>query len=189
MRKSSMPMIELLASGVMRKSANFLKIACAANTGTMGHATRRRHHDHHLETAMTNTDTANDGPSADPCDYSRGTWECRGGGQLWDADSDGFDPDGVSEPCPGCNTKEYLEDAKEEAETTIELSGIYGSFTGEEIWTTAVAIAKEANPAGIEAVLKAIGPIDTLVPDSSGEDGFRVVRHNKQDLAPNPATA
>lgn len=137
---------------------------------------------------MTNTNTPNAAPPPDPCDYSRGTWQCRGNGQLWDADSDGYDPDDNSEPCPGCNTLEYLQHAKEEAETTIDLSGIYGTSTGEDIWVTAVMIARKANPAGIAAALTVIGPVDTLVPDDSAQDGFRVVRHNEQDLAPGSAS-
>lgn len=121
-------------------------------------------------------------PEQQPCGYERGTWECRGDGQLWDADSDGYDPDDTSEPCPGCNTVEYLQDAKEEAETTVYHSGIYGMSTGEDIWLSAVAIAKEANPAGAEAILAAIGPVDTLVPDDSCEDQLRVVRHNEPSV-------
>lgn len=127
---------------------------------------------------MTSTNTPNASAPSEPCDYFRGTWQCRGDGQLWDADSDGYDPDDTSEPCPGCNTLQYLQDAKEEAETTVYHAGISGMSTGEDIWLSAVTIAKEANLAETESILATIGPVDALVPDDNCEDQVRVVRLN-----------
>ena len=42
------------------------------------------------------------------CDYQAGTWECRGDGYLWDADSDGLDSNDHTYPCPKCNPKIFL---------------------------------------------------------------------------------
>lgn len=123
-----------------------------------------------------------DGPSlVNPttlCTYQRFTWECRGDGFLWDADCDGFDPSEQDNPCPSCNTLEYLQRAKEDAETTSSWSDGYSSGTGETIWLGSVRVATEENPDGIAEVLRAIGEVHALVDDEASPDGFVVRVHN-----------
>jgi hypothetical protein len=75
------------------------------------------------------------------CEFQNGTNECRGDGYVWDADCDGFDPADKSWACPNCNTKQYLLDAKEEAESTSSYSGMSGSGSGVTIWEGSVKVA------------------------------------------------
>lgn len=123
-----------------------------------------------------------DGPSLiNPetiCKYQRFTWECRGDGFLWDADCDGFDPSEQDNPCPSCNTLEYLQRAKEEAETTSSWSNGYSSGTGETIWLGSVRLATEENPDGIAEVLRTIGQVNALVDDKASAEGYVVRIHN-----------
>lgn len=102
------------------------------------------------------------------CNFQHGTIECRGDGYCWDADCDGFDPNDHSLPCPACNTKGWLEQQKEEAETCISFSGI-DSGTGVDIWESAVRVAQRENPEGFEAVLREIGEVNALYEDEQGE--------------------
>lgn len=108
------------------------------------------------------------------CDYQRGTWECRGDGYLWDADSDGWDPDDTSDPCPACNTELYLGAAKEEAESCSYFVNGMDSGTGEDIWRRALASAMAANPKEAARVQQALGPVSALVHDSTVPDGYIV---------------
>lgn len=128
-----------------------------------------------------------DGPSLiNPgtiCTYQYGTWECRGDGYLWDADDDGYDPTEKDHPCPGCNTLEYLQKAKEEAETTCSYSNGYSSGTGETIWQGSVRVATEENPDGIDEVLRAIGEVHALVDDDTSPEGYAVRIHNSPAAA------
>ncbi len=103
------------------------------------------------------------------CDFQNGTWECRGDGYLWDADSDGYDPNDRSYPCPKCNTAGYLADAKEEAESTSFVSNnatIFlegkGYLTGADIWERCVRAAIECNEAEANKVLSKIGTVNAL---------------------------
>jgi len=96
------------------------------------------------------------------CGYQIGTIECRGDGYCWDADHDGYDPNDHSLPCPRCNTKEFLEGAKEDAETTSHYSSMSDSGTGNTIWQSAVLIAKEQNPEQAEVALISIGCVKAL---------------------------
>ncbi len=104
------------------------------------------------------------------CEYQNGTFECRGDGYVWDADSDGYDPDDHSWPCPCCNTGEYLEAAKEEAETTSYYRSMMSQGCGADIWRGAVARATEWNPSGVAQLLNEIGKVVALLPDDDGED-------------------
>ena len=110
------------------------------------------------------------------CTYHhRGTtMECRGDGFLWDADDDGYDPSDKSCPCPQCNTKQYLESAKEQAEECSDGHVNGRSFTGESIWKGAVAVAEAANPTEAAAALMEIGIVSALVPDPSKPEGYDV---------------
>ncbi|EKT4540983.1 hypothetical protein QEM15_003175 [Pseudomonas putida] len=117
------------------------------------------------------------------CTFQRGTWECRGDGYLWDADSDGWDPNESDNPCPCCNTLEYLELAKEEAEGCSSWSNCGSSGTGEDIWLNCLQWAEEANPEGIEEILKQIGPVEALVADPSSPGGY-FVRTNNAEVQP-----
>lgn len=102
------------------------------------------------------------------CDFQHGTIECRGDGYCWDADSDGYDPNDHSMPCPACNTKGWLEQRKEEAETCSSFSG-FDSGTGVDIWESAVRVAQRENPDGVEALLREIGVVNALYEDGQGE--------------------
>ena len=107
-------------------------------------------------------------------------------GYLWDFDS-------CDEPggpllaggdllCPKCNTLEYLEHAKEEAEScasgSIASSGGGFDYTGESIWLAAVRKAESLNPDGAAAALQklGLGVVETLVP-GDGPDGCTVHRY------------
>ncbi len=127
--------------------------------------------------------TANNAASAESATPATGycgywmqgtTLECRGDGHLWDADDDGYDPDDTSMPCPACNTQQYLENAKEEAEGVLEGSTWAGYYTGVSLWEGAVRTARAANPDAAEAALKVIGRVDALLPDKDAEEGYVV---------------
>ncbi|MBB4865308.1 hypothetical protein HNP46_004189 [Pseudomonas nitritireducens] len=124
-------------------------------------------------------DTTPHPPALHSCSYQRGTYECRGDGYLWDADTDGFDPEEKDDPCPCCNTLEYLRQAKDEAETTSEWWGSHGHWTGEDLWLRACEIAREANPEQAIEALRAVGEVQALVPDENGPDGVSIRIHNK----------
>lgn len=111
------------------------------------------------------------------CNYSiSGTsYECRGDGYMWDADSDDWWGDEHGMACPQCNTLAHLQEAKEEAQTCSSWANISGSGTGETIWLNAVKLAQEANPAATAAALALLGLVETLVNDKNQPDGYRVV--------------
>ncbi|WP_369991228.1 hypothetical protein [Pseudomonas xanthosomatis] len=112
------------------------------------------------------------------CGYSVGDWECRPGGYLFDAGTgEGYDPQDCSYLCPHCCTLDYLESAKEEAESVSSYGGTGGSGTGLTIWMAAERQALEANrPAALEA-LASLGPVQAL-------DDEEVVLCNTQQAAP-----
>lgn len=116
--------------------------------------------------------------AATRCQFYRSTWECRGDGYLWDADSDGYDPDDTSHPCPCCNTLEYLKAAKEEAETVSHWSDMGYSGTGETIWINSLSWASSANPEAARLALAEIGPVHALVHDDSAPEGYVVSINN-----------
>lgn len=78
-------------------------------------------------------------------------------GYLHDADGDGYIASDTTNPCPRCNTKEYLISQKEESEGT-ELLG-WGSgagmtyVTGDEIWAIAKRWARQENPHDAESII------------------------------------
>ncbi|WEJ19331.1 hypothetical protein N0B28_13555 [Pseudomonas sp. SD17-1] len=112
------------------------------------------------------------------CGYSDGDWECRPGGYLFYAgDGEGYDPQDCSYLCPHCRTQDYLESAKEEAESVSSYGGTGGSGTGLTIWMAAERQALEANrPAALEA-LASLGPVQAL-------DNDEVVLCNTQQVQP-----
>lgn len=105
-----------------------------------------------------------------PCGMQYGTIECRGDGYLWDADCDGYDPDDHSMPCPQCNTLAYLEDAKENAESTSSYSDMSSSGSGVDIWERSVKTAKYWNEAKTEEALKTIGKVEALYDDPEDKE-------------------
>lgn len=114
------------------------------------------------------------------CGYSIGDWDCREGGYLYDSGSgEGYDLDDCSEVCPQCRTADYLQDAKEEAESTSSYSGTGGSGTGVTIWANAERIALDANPQEARKALGEIGVVSALE-DSDGPDGYSVILCNTQ---------
>lgn len=102
-------------------------------------------------------------PSEKACGYSLGDWECRPGGYLYDAGTgEGYDPQDCSHICPCCRTKDYLEAAKEDAESTSKYSNNFDSGTGLDIWKSAERVALKANhPAAVKALAE-IGPVEAL---------------------------
>jgi hypothetical protein len=92
------------------------------------------------------------------CNYWHGgTIECRDDGYMWDADSDGFDPEDKSMPCPACNTRAWLLEAKETAESCSSMSSWNGTLSGEQVWLNAVHIAVSANGNAAPRILRQIG--------------------------------
>lgn len=102
------------------------------------------------------------------CEFQYGTTECRGDGFCWDADNDGFDPADHSLPCPQCNTKGWLEQQKEEAETISSYQG-FDSGTGVTIWENAVAVARRENPDDTDKLLAEIGVVNALYETDGSE--------------------
>jgi hypothetical protein len=108
------------------------------------------------------------------CAYEVGDWACREGGYLWYAgDGEGWDPEDCTHICPHCRTKDYLEEAKENAESCSSYSNNGSSGTGLDIWASAEKTALTANhPAACKALAE-IGPVSAL-------DGDDVVICNTQ---------
>lgn len=94
-------------------------------------------------------------------------------GYMWDLDScdepGGPLFSGGEIPCPACNTFEYLERAKEGAESTSFWSHGVGSHaisgSGVTIWEDAVKRAMAANPDGIDEALAKIGEVHAAYDD------------------------
>lgn len=108
------------------------------------------------------------------CDFQFGMYECRGDGHLWDADSDGYDPSDFSDPCPKCNTDDFLAAAKDDAESTSFYSSMSSSGSGVDIWENAVAAARKWNPEGLPEVLRKIGRVEALKEDQKNDEGYSV---------------
>jgi len=107
------------------------------------------------------------------CNYWHGgTIECRGDGYMWDADDDGWYEDDHSMPCPACNTREYLADAKENGEGCSYSSGIGGEWTGETMWLGALSVAMRANPHGAPKLLRQIGIVRPIIDHPTNRAGF-----------------
>lgn len=107
------------------------------------------------------------------CNYWHGsTIECRGDGYMWDADYDGYDPDDHSMPCPACNTREYLMDAKETGESISYSSGWGGDWTGEMMWLGGVKVAMRANPSGAPRILRQIGAARPIIDHPTNRAAF-----------------
>lgn len=108
------------------------------------------------------------------CDFQFGTYECRGDGYLWDADTDGYDPSDFSDPCPQCNTDDFLSAAQDEAQSTSFYSSMNGSGSGVDIWHNAVLSVQKWNPEGLSGSLRKIGRVEALKDDDQGEDGCSI---------------
>lgn len=118
------------------------------------------------------------------CGYEDGDWRCREGGYLWYAgDGEGFDPTDCSYLCPHCRTHDFLEAAKDDAESCSRYSNNGSSGTGLNIWKAAESKALEANrPEAIKALVM-LGPVSALEGDDSSE-GYSVVMCNTQQMKP-----
>lgn len=107
------------------------------------------------------------------CNYWHGgTVECRGDGFMWDADSDGYDPDDHSMACPACNTSVWLADAKEHSECTSYSSGHWGYMTGADMWLNAITIALRANPEKAPRLIRKIGIVRPLTDEPCNDTAF-----------------
>jgi len=116
------------------------------------------------------------------CGYEIGDWQCREGGYLWYAgDGEGWDPEDCTDICPHCRTKDYLEAAKDDAESCSSYSNNGSSGTGLDIWVAAEKSALNANhPAACKALAE-IGPVSALDADDS-DQGYSVVICNAQGI-------
>lgn len=116
------------------------------------------------------------------CGYELNDWECREGGYLWDAGSgEGWDPEDASNICPHCRTADYLESAKDDAESCSSWMDNGTSGTGVDLWVTAERRALIANETAARVALTVIGPVKALEDDDSSE-GFSVVLCNTQQV-------
>ncbi len=106
------------------------------------------------------------------CEFQKGTYECRGDGYVWDADNDWIDYEDISWPCPNCNTKQYLLNAKEEAESTAYYRAIMSAGSGVTIWQGAVTAAKYWNSVAASIALVEIGRVVAIYEDKNEEEGF-----------------
>lgn len=110
------------------------------------------------------------------CNYAPGDWACREGGYLWYAgDGEGYDPQDCTHICPACRTSDYLESAKEDAESCSSFSNNGFSGTGLDIWKISERTALEANRKAAVKALKKIGPVAAL-------DGGDIVICNSQKV-------
>lgn len=117
------------------------------------------------------------------CGYDDGDWRCREGGYLWYAgDGEGFDPSDCSYLCPHCRTQDYLEAAKEDAESCSEFSNNGVSGTGLDLWRAAEAKTLVANRPEALKALASLGPVSALEGDTSPQ-GYRVVLCNTQQIS------
>ncbi len=81
--------------------------------------------------------------------------------------------DSLGALCPRCNTKLYLEHAKEDAESRAVRSQNGVLCTGENIWLSAVRSAEKENQGVAQNVLRDMGIVTPLIPDAESMEGFR----------------
>lgn len=81
-------------------------------------------------------------------------WHCTGQGYLYDTDYEGFDESDVSNPCPRCNTKEYLSGAKEFILEKRDFMKDPKRLNF--MWSKFVELANKENPEATEQALKEI---------------------------------
>lgn len=116
------------------------------------------------------------------CGYWPDDWKCREGGFLFDAGSgEGWDPEDSTYICPCCRTKEYLEDRKDDAESTSRYTNNGFSGTGLSIWIRAENTALAANEPEAKKALLEIGIVEALVADDSPK-GYSVVLCNTRTV-------
>jgi hypothetical protein len=112
------------------------------------------------------------------CGYQEGDWECREGGYLWDAGSgEGWDPQDATYICPHCRTADFLEAAKDDAQSCSHWmdNGITG--TGLDLWVVAERRALQANESSAKEALATMGPVSALV-GGDGSEGYAVTLCN-----------
>ncbi|MDU8350673.1 hypothetical protein RYA05_02075 [Pseudomonas syringae pv. actinidiae] len=128
----------------------------------------------------TNSQNANEAELDHDCQYEINDWQCRAGGFLWDAGTgEGWDPEDESRICPCCRTRDYLIDAKEDAESCSIWSDCGVSGTGLDIWVSSERTALHANRPEALNALAEIGVVEALVAESDKE-GYSVVLCNTQ---------
>lgn len=114
------------------------------------------------------------------CGYTNGDWECRKGGYLYDAGSgEGWDASDCTYICPCCRTGDYLESAKDDAESTSYWMDCGTTGTGVDIWISAEKHAIKANKVQALIALKSLGIVKALEQDDS-EEGYAIVFCNTQ---------
>lgn len=135
-------------------------------------------------TTTTKRENASDLGDIHHCQFEIDDWQCREGGFLWDAGTgEGWDPEDVTHICPQCRTRDYLLDAKEDAESCSLWSDCGTTGTGLDIWVSSERTALHANKTEALKVLAEIGVVEALVatPD---KEGYSVVLCNTQNHAP-----
>ena len=101
------------------------------------------------------------------------TFDCHDG-YLHDMDYDYIDHEDTTYPCPKCNTIEYLERAKEDAESISSGSCNNLHYTGTSIWTDSIETCKEIG-VDITSILKEyIKTVNALYEDSTGNERYLV---------------
>lgn len=107
------------------------------------------------------------------CNYHHGgTIECRGDGYMWDADDDGYDPDDLSMPCPACNTKAWLDEARENGESVSYSSGYWCDLSGEDMWLGGVWHALRANPQQAPRLIRQMGIVRPIIDHPTDPSDF-----------------
>ena len=118
------------------------------------------------------------------CSYTHGDWECRKGGYLWYAgDGEGYDPSDCTYICPCCRTADFLEAAKDDAESCSSWTNNGTSGTGVDLWVSAEQRALTANVTGARIALAQMGPVNALEGDDTPQ-GYSVVICNTRKVTP-----
>lgn len=101
------------------------------------------------------------------------TFDCHNG-YLHDMDYDYIDHEDVTYACPKCNTLQYLENAKENAESTVS-GGYNGSYyTGVDIWEVAIKTLNDLNIDVNDLLINNIKSVNALYEDDSDKSNFLV---------------
>lgn len=94
------------------------------------------------------------------CTYRHKTRICNGSGYLVSTNQE--NQKDTSMPCAECNTFEYLQVKKNEAETTAYYSNAKRFGTGVDIWMKAVQTVSIFNPENYKAELRKIGNVSAI---------------------------
>lgn len=83
-------------------------------------------------------------------------------GYLWDLDGDGWIEGDYSHPCPKCNTAEYLDGAREDAESTEQGGGMTRIYSGAMIIEGAIKKARKVAPDEVAKWVKTNPTVNTF---------------------------